>query len=110
MEAASLELLPMYRDSSSSPCRLLRAGAALEKQPWLQSVAGKDTTWFWGQGHICVSAEALKDESLQSFAFLAQNELKHVTQRQALPSFRTLPSYGYLGFKVATLACLSPHL
>lgn len=69
---------------------------------------GKAATWFWGQGQVCVCAEALQDGSPQAFAFLAQNGLKHVTQRKALPSFRRSSSQGcLLGFKVAMLACLS---
>lgn len=54
-EAASLESLPMHGDSSSSPCRLPKAEAALEKQPWLQSVAGKSHYMVLGPGPgLCI--------------------------------------------------------
>lgn len=91
-EAASLESLSMHGDSISSPSSLPRARAALEISQGCREWLGRTTTWFWGQGQICVSAEALQDGSLQAFAFLAQNGLKHIIQRQTLPSFRSSSS------------------
>lgn len=54
----------------SSPCRLPRAGAALEQQPWVHSMAGL------GPGpSLCICRRLI---SPPFFFFLAQNGLENV--------------------------------